>query len=186
MEETSNWMKQAIALAEQASTQGEVPVGAVLVHEGRAIGSGANRREQTGRTLAHAEILALEDYSTRTGQWRVPPGSTLYVTVEPCLMCTGALIWARVDEIQFGCPDPKNAGLLSIADLIETGRFDHRFKKIDSSLYRNDCARLMKDFFRQRRQSGVDSSVGVPINGLIGRPGACEKPTPHTTQHLSN
>src|SRR5580692_3781938 len=90
------WMKAALTQASSTLPFDEVPVGAVLICDGKIIGEGANRRETTQRTVAHAEIIALESYSKSARSWRVPPGTSLYVTVEPCLMCTGALLWARV------------------------------------------------------------------------------------------
>ncbi|MBY0372041.1 nucleoside deaminase [bacterium] len=144
-------MHEALALARQAAERQEVPVGALLVCGGQVIGSASNRREETGRATAHAEILALEDYSQRTGQWRVPPGTSLWVTVEPCLMCTGALIWARVSEIHYGCPDPKQAGLRTLLPLIQGGAMDHKFDKVSGGIEEQACAELMKAFFQRRR-----------------------------------
>jgi tRNA(adenine34) deaminase len=161
-------MTKALELARVAGERDEVPVGAVLVHDGQIIGSGANERESSGRTVAHAEVLALESYSARTGQWRVPVGTSLYVTVEPCLMCVGALIWARVDTIFYGCGDPRRAGLTTLRPLIEAGTYDHRFKHIEGGINEEECATLMKDFFRRKRASHVDKESRPPINPLIG------------------
>lgn len=145
------WMAQALLLADEAAKHSEVPVGAVLVFEGEAIGSGRNEREQTGRTTAHAEIRALEDFSSRTKQWRVPPGTSLYVTVEPCLMCTGALLWARVERVFYGCRDTKNAGIEFLSPLIARGVYDHRFSEVTGSVLEKDCAQKMTAFFKAKR-----------------------------------
>lgn len=157
-------MKTALELARRAGLGDEVPVGAVLVHGGRIVGQGANARERSARTVAHAEVEALEDYSRQTGQWRVPPGTTLYVTVEPCLMCVGALIWARVDTVRFGCADPRRAGLLTLLPQIEAGVFDHRFKSVEAGLEQVECAQLMKDFFRRRRELKINRKSEMTIN----------------------
>jgi tRNA(adenine34) deaminase len=145
-------MARALALAAEAATRDEVPVGAVLVREDLIIGEGSNRREETHRTVAHAEIEALEDYSRRTGEWRLPPGTSLYVTAEPCLMCTGALIWARVENIYYGCSDPRGAGLLRIWPLIQQGVYDHRFQKVESGILEAECAEVLKAYFRAKRR----------------------------------
>jgi tRNA(adenine34) deaminase len=145
------WMAQALSLADKAALQLEVPVGAVLVLGDEVIGHGRNEREATGRTTAHAEIRALEDFSSRTGQWRVPPGTELYVTVEPCLMCTGALLWARVDKVFFGCKDPKNAGIEALRPLISQGVYDHRFVEVSGLISEALCADKMKTFFKAKR-----------------------------------
>ena len=156
-------MKEALRLAHQANAQDEVPVGAVLVHNQELIGRGFNARETSGRVVSHAEIMALEDYSARTGEWRVPAGTTLVVTVEPCLMCVGALLWARVDHIVFGCCDPRGAGLLNLLPQIEAGKFDHQFVSVETGLQQVDCAQLMKDFFRKKRELRNQSSINLPL-----------------------
>src|SRR5437763_1824985 len=112
-----HWMKQALDLALEAEKNGDVPVGAVLVSDDRLIGKGYNQKEIAQRVIAHAEILALEDYHARFSQWRLPQGTALYVTAEPCIMCTGALMSARIDYIYYGCPDPKRAALSSLLPL---------------------------------------------------------------------
>lgn len=149
-------MQDALRLAKECGERGEVPVGAILVCDGKVIGQGANDRERSGRTVAHAEIVALEDYTRQTGQWRLPLKTSLIVTVEPCVMCTGALIWARAAQIFYGCADPKGAGIRSLLPLIEAGTFDHRFEKVEGGIEEQAAAELMKDFFRKKRQSQVD------------------------------
>jgi len=145
-------MSKALEVAHLAERADEVPVGAVLVAAGEIIGTGYNRRHTTGRTVAHAEILALEDYSQRASKWRVGPGVSLFVTAEPCLMCTGALLWARVENIYFGCPDPRQAGILRIHSLIEEGVFDHRFAEIRGGIMAESCAALLTEYFRMKRR----------------------------------
>ena len=147
-------MEQALQRAQKAKEEDEVPVGAVLVGpEGTLLAQGFNRRENLCRTLAHAEIQALEAYHKKYRKWRFYPDTSLYVTVEPCLMCTGALLWARVDHIYFAAPDPKGAGLLSLKERIERGDFDHRFKTIRGGIMLSEAAQLLKDYFRQKRRT---------------------------------
>lgn len=141
----------AIDLARQAENLDEVPVGAVLVHENKVIAQGFNLRESSGRTVAHAEIMAIEDYNKTSGQWRLPKETSLYVTVEPCLMCTGALLSARVDRIFYGAKDPKGAGLSRFDSIISAGLFDHRFLEVYSDIAGERCAQLMSNYFKRKR-----------------------------------
>lgn len=150
-EQLTQWMEEALALADAARAKDEVPVGALLVHEGQIIGRGMNLRETHHRTVSHAEVVALEDYSSQIHQWRVPIGTTLVVTVEPCLMCTGALLWSRVSHIVYGCRDTRNAGLLRVEPLISQGVYDHRFVSIEGGVLSEKCARLMSDYFKAKR-----------------------------------
>ena len=150
--EPEHWMQFALQLAENASGSDEVPIGALLIQEDRILGRGANTRERSQRTLAHAEILALEDYHSNHLSWRLPENVTLVSTVEPCLMCTGALLNARVENIFFGCSDPKNAGLLRMLPLIEEGVFDHRFKTVRGGILADSCGEILSEFFRRKRR----------------------------------
>lgn len=144
-------MELAIQLADKASKEDEVPIGAVLIHQEQVIGEGYNYRENSGKTTAHAEIQALEDYNKRTGQWRLPEGASLFVTVEPCMMCTGALLSARVSRVFFGAPDPKGAGLRRFQSLIEQGIFDHRFEQIVGGLLEERCSQIISKYFKEKR-----------------------------------
>lgn len=150
---SEHWMAQAYEMACLAAERDEVPVGAVLVHDGKIIGAGANDRERTGRTSAHAEILALEEFSRRSSSWRVPKDTSLFVTIEPCLMCCGALLWARVDRIFFGCEDTKNAGLSRLLPLIQSGTFDHRFSEIQGGILGENCSNLLSGYFKAKRMA---------------------------------
>lgn len=151
-DEAEHWMGQACELALAAGLRDEVPVGAVFVRENTVVGAGSNRREETRRTVSHAEIVALEDYTRRFSQWRFPPGTSLFVTAEPCLMCTGALLWARVDNIYFGCSDPREAGLKRILPLVNSGVYDHRFSDIEGGFLADRCGELLRSYFRMKRQ----------------------------------
>lgn len=165
------FMEKALVLGRLAGERDEVPVGAVLICGGEVLGQGMNDRESSGRAVAHAEIEALDDYSARTGQWRLPPETTLVVTVEPCLMCTGAALWARVDHIVYGCSDPKRAGLLTLKPLIDAGTFDHRFKSVVGGCEEEACAELMRSFFRRKRESKINEADPCAVNRLIAADG---------------
>jgi tRNA(adenine34) deaminase len=158
-ESLQRWMKEALDAARSAAERNEVPVGALFVNAGQVIGRGANRREETKRTVAHAEIVALEDYNQRTGQWRLPAKTLLVVTAEPCLMCTGALVWARVESIFYGCSDPRDAGIRKVLPLVDAGTFDHRFTEVRGGLLGEECGRLMTSFFQRKRRNAKTEST---------------------------
>lgn len=142
-------MRQALALAEEAAAEGEVPVGAVLVRDGQVVGTGRNRRELGRSALAHAEIEAIDMACRRLGGWRLF-GSTLYVTLEPCPMCAGAIINARIDRVVYGAADPKAGSCGSVVNLFELP-YNHR-PQLEGGLLEEECAALLSGFFRQLRQ----------------------------------
>ncbi len=143
------WMRYALDLAEQAQALGEVPVGAVIVRDNEVIGEGFNRPISARDPSAHAEIAALRDAGARVDNYRLP-GSTLYVTIEPCTMCVGALIHARVAKIVFGAREPKAGALVSNLHLHEAAVYNHRLE-IEEGPLADECASLMGNFFRARR-----------------------------------
>ena len=145
------WMGEALSLAEAAGQAGEVPVGAVIVVDGAVVAHGRNRREERQSAAAHAEIDALEDFGRKFGTWRLPPNAQLFVTVEPCNMCTGALLWARATHLYWGCDDPRAAGLRTQLPLIAAGVFDHRFQETQGGIAADRCAETMRRFFKARR-----------------------------------
>jgi tRNA(adenine34) deaminase len=143
-------MHRALLLAERASTQGEVPVGAVLVRDGEIVGEGWNQPISTNDPSAHAEILALRDAGRRLGNYRLP-GTSLYVTLEPCPMCAGAIIHARVARVHFGAADPRGGACGSVFDLLPSdSRFNHR-TDCTGGLLAVACGELLQNFFRSRR-----------------------------------
>lgn len=150
-EQLATWMGEAIALARAAAARDEVPVGALFVNDGKILACGANRREELHRATGHAEIVALDAYSEATKQWRLPTGTILIATAEPCLMCTGALIWARVERIFYGCSDPRNAGMRNVLPLVERGVFDHRFVEARGGIRAEECSEMMSAFFKAKR-----------------------------------
>jgi tRNA(adenine34) deaminase len=144
------FMRLAIGEAEDAARRDDVPVGAVVVDaEGRVLGRGRNQREVDQDPTAHAEILALRSAARHTGSWRLT-GATVFVTLEPCPMCAGALVNARVARVVYGCDDPKAGALRSLFTLGEDPRLNHRFQ-IQSGVLAEPCARLLSDFFAARR-----------------------------------
>jgi len=148
------WMRRALTLAERAAAEGEVPVGAVLVRDGTILGEGWNRPIAAQDPTAHAEIQALRDAAQRCGNYRLPD-TTLYVTLEPCPMCAGAIVHARVREVIYGAPDPKGGACGSVFDLLPSdARFNHR-TNCRGGVLGDDCAEHLRSFFRARRRSAL-------------------------------
>ena len=145
------YMSLALRLAREAYLHHEVPVGAVLVVEGRISGWGYNRRMDGNHILGHAELIALTTASETLENWRLLR-STLYVTLEPCIMCTGALLQARVDRVVFGCRDPKGGAMRSLYALGEDPRLNHRIK-IDEGVMADESSRILCDFFENLRKT---------------------------------
>ena len=139
------WMRQALALARRAAELGEVPVGAVLVRDGAVVGRGHNRRETDGDPLAHAELLAIREAAAAVGGWRLT-GCTLYATLEPCAMCAGALVNARVERLVFGARDPKAGFCGSLGDLVWDPRLNHRLA-VAAGVLEAECSALLSSFF---------------------------------------
>ena len=145
------YMRMAIDAALVAEENGDVPIGAVIVHEGRVIARAYNQREQLKDPTAHAEIIALTQAAAALGLWRLH-GGTIYVTLEPCPMCCGALVLARLDRLVYGCPDPKTGACGSLYDIVRDGRLNHRLE-VTAGVLADDCASLLQDFFKQRRRN---------------------------------
>ena len=144
------WMREALILAEQAAEADEVPVGAIVVHNGEIIGRGFNQPIRSCDATAHAEIVAIRSASQLRSNYRLP-GTTLYVTIEPCTMCLGAMIHARVDRLVFGATEPRAGAVVSQGSLLEAGHFNHQLSFIDGVLA-EECSSLMQSFFRNRRK----------------------------------
>ncbi len=146
-------MRLALCEAAQAAMQGEVPVGAVILHQGRVIASGANARESSQDPTAHAEIVALRRAAVHLGTWRLNE-ATLYVTQEPCPMCAGALINARLGRLVYGCDNPKAGCVRTLYQLVEDPRFNHRVQ-VRPGVLAVECGALLSAFFAHlRRQAG--------------------------------
>ena len=143
------WMRHALDLACQAAAEGEVPVGAVLVRDGAILGEGWNRPIALHDPSAHAEMLTLRAAAARIGNYRLT-GTTLYVTLEPCVMCAGAIVHARVSRLVFGARDPKAGAVDSVYDVIARPRLNH-VVEWSGGVLEQECGTLLRDFFRQRR-----------------------------------
>ncbi|HIR50901.1 MAG TPA: nucleoside deaminase [Candidatus Avoscillospira avicola] len=142
-------MREAIALAEEAAAEGEVPVGCVITLGDRIVGRGRNRREVSKTALGHAELEAIAEACRTLGGWRLWQ-CTLYVTLEPCPMCAGAIINARIPRVVYGATDPKAGACQSVIDLFALP-FNHR-PQVEQGLLEAECAQLLRDFFRRLRE----------------------------------
>ncbi len=142
-------MAEALRLAREAGARGEVPVGAVALHDGRIVGRGVNARESDRDPTAHAELLAIQEAARTLGRWRLT-GVTLVVTLEPCAMCAGAMVLARIDRLVFGASDPKAGAVGSLMDLSADPRLNHRFA-VERGVRAEECGAVLKEFFRARR-----------------------------------
>jgi tRNA(adenine34) deaminase len=147
------WMAEAIAEAKVAEEKGEVPVGAIIVHEGRIIGRGHNERELSQDPTTHAEMIAIREAAKALGSWRLTD-TTLYVTLEPCPMCAGALVNARVPRVVWGCNDPKAGATETLYTIGSDARLNHRFECV-SGVLGDDCSALLTGFFAAIRAKGA-------------------------------
>jgi tRNA(adenine34) deaminase len=144
------WMGRALALARECATHGDVPIGCVVVAAGGAeIGAAGNERELRQDPTAHAEILALRQAASAVGSWRLE-GCTLYVTLEPCAMCAGAIVLARVERVVFGAPDPKAGFAGSLGNLVQEPRLNHR-AQLTPGVLEDECGEVLREFFQTRR-----------------------------------
>jgi len=148
-EKDRRFMRAAIDAAEIAEENGDVPIGAVIVHENRIIARAYNQREQLSDPTAHAEIIALTQAAAAFENWRLH-GCTIYVTLEPCPMCAGALVLARLDRLVFGCEDPKAGACGSLYNIVEDKRLNHRLN-VTSGVLAEQCGEQLQSFFRKRR-----------------------------------
>ena len=146
------WMRLALEQAKQAESEGEVPVGAVVVIDDKVIGQGRNQTLGLHDPSAHAEIMAMREAGKTLFNYRIP-GSTLYVTLEPCIMCAGAILHARVERVVFGARDEKTGAVGSIANLLENPLANHRCR-VTAGILPGPSRLLLGNFFQQRRQSG--------------------------------
>lgn len=142
-------MQEAIAEAQHAAAHDDVPIGAVVVRDGQVLGRGHNRREVDQDPTAHAEILALREAARAVGSWRLD-GCTLYVTLEPCTMCAGALVLARLPRLVFGADDPKAGAVGALYDIPRDPRLNHNVEVV-RGVAGDECGELLRSFFRARR-----------------------------------
>lgn len=146
------WMRAALDEAERALAYGDVPVGAVAVHQGEIIGRGHNRREADQDPTAHAEMIALRQAAAAIGHWRLE-GVTLYCTLEPCAMCAGAMVLARLPRLVYAATDPKAGAAGSIIDITRHHRLNHRLQ-VEHGIFAEEAAQQIRAFFRQLRAQG--------------------------------
>ena len=144
------YMKDAIRQAKKAAALGEVPIGCVIVHDGQVIGRGYNRRNTDKSTLAHAEITAIKRASKKLGDWRLEE-CPLYVTLEPCQMCSGAIVQARIPRVVVGCMNPKAGCAGSILNLLQVEAFNHQ-AELTTGVLEEECSQMMKSFFKELRK----------------------------------
>lgn len=158
-------MRAAIREAKKALALGEVPIGCVIEYEGRIIGRGYNRRMTDRSALAHAEIAAIRKACKKMGDWRLE-GCTLYVTLEPCPMCAGAILQARIPRVVIGAENPKAGCAGSVLDLLHEPGFNHQ-AETGTGVLGEECSRLLKDFFKELRQAKAGSdAAGIRISSM--------------------
>ncbi|MCC4438919.1 tRNA adenosine(34) deaminase TadA [Limosilactobacillus reuteri] len=150
LSEQQKFMEMAIAEAKQARILDEVPIGAIVVHEGQVIGRGHNMREKFQDVTYHAEILAIMEACTNLGSWRLED-CDLYVTLEPCIMCSGAIINARIKNVYYGAADPKAGAVDSLYHLLNDSRLNHQVN-VHSGILGDECSQMLKNFFRKIRR----------------------------------
>jgi len=143
------WMQRAFELAEKAEAQDEVPVGAVIVYQDKIIGEGWNQPISSDDPTAHAEIMALRDAGGKIGNYRLP-NATIYVTLEPCTMCAGAIIHARLSKLVYAVDDPKAGACGSVFNLLQTDKLNHKVE-IEKGVMEDDCRCLIQNFFEKKR-----------------------------------
>ena len=143
------FMKEAIKQAKKAYDKEEIPVGAVIVKDGKIIARGYNKKEEKKDTTQHAEIIAIQKASRKIGAWRLQD-CEMYVTLEPCAMCTGALIQARLKRVYIGTMDPKTGACGSVLNLLEDYKFNHKVE-VETNIMQKECEKILKDFFKYLR-----------------------------------
>ncbi|MCR5686456.1 MAG: tRNA adenosine(34) deaminase TadA [Lachnospiraceae bacterium] len=156
--EDERFMKKALEQARKAYALGEVPIGCVIVHDGKIIGRGYNRRNTDKNTLCHAEITAIRKASKAMGDWRLE-GCTMYVTLEPCQMCAGACVQARIDRVVIGCMSPKSGCAGSVINLLQMDEFNHRVE-IETDVLTDECSGILTQFFEELRLRNKAEKIG--------------------------
>lgn len=143
------YMKEALKQAKKAAELGEVPIGCVIEYQGKIIGRGYNRRKIDKNTLSHAELIAIRKASKKMGDWRLEE-CTMYVTLEPCQMCSGAIVQARIPTVVIGCSNPKAGCAGSILNILQEPKFNHQVE-IVNGVMEEECSKILTDFFKQLR-----------------------------------
>ena len=151
MEQDEKYMRQAVNQAKKAYKLGEVPIGCVIVYENKIIGRGYNRRTVDKNTLAHAELTAIRKAGKKLDDWRLE-GCTMYVTLEPCQMCSGAIVQARIPRVVVGCMNPKAGCAGSVLNLLNMKEFNHQVE-LTTGILGEECSAMMKQFFKELREN---------------------------------
>ena len=151
MTEDERYMRQAITQAKKALENDDVPIGCVIVRDGKVIARGYNRRNKDRQSLAHAELMAIKRASKIVGDWRLED-CKMYVTLEPCQMCSGAIVQSRIPEVVIGCMNPKAGCAGSVINLLDMAGFNHRVK-ITKGILENECSKMLTDFFKKMREN---------------------------------
>lgn len=154
MNQNEKYMREAIRQAKKAYALGEVPIGCVIEYEGKIIGRGYNRRTIDKNTLAHAELMAIKKASKKMGDWRLED-CTMYVTLEPCQMCSGAIVQSRMKKVVIGCMNPKAGCAGSILNLLQMEAFNHQVE-LEIGVLGDECSQMMKQFFRELREKNKE------------------------------
>ena len=149
-DQDKKYMKEALKQAKKAYALDETPIGCVIVYEGKIISRGYNRRNVDKNTLAHAELAAIKKASRKLGDWRLE-GCTIYITLEPCQMCSGAIVQARITRVVIGCMNPKAGCAGSVLNLLQMDGFNHKVE-IETGILEEECSQLMSGFFRELRK----------------------------------
>lgn len=149
MTDDEKYMKQALRLAKKAKDNGDVPIGCIIVYDGKVIARGYNRRNKEKQSLAHAELIAIRKASKIIGDWRLEE-CTMYVTLEPCQMCSGAIVQARIPRVVIGCMNPKAGCAGSIINLLDMKEFNHQVE-VTRGVLEEECSEILKEFFKELR-----------------------------------
>ena len=150
VEEKEYFMREALKEAEKSLAKEEIPIGCVIVKDGKIIGRGHNAREELQQAIMHAEIMAIKEANQQEGNWRLLD-ATLFVTIEPCVMCSGAIGLARIPQVIYGAANQKFGGAGSLYDILTDARLNHRVE-VETGVLEDECAAIMQDFFRQGRE----------------------------------
>ena len=175
MTDDERYMKEAVRQAKKAALLGDVPIGCVIVYEGKIIARGYSRRMADKSTLAHAEIIAIKKACKKLGDWRLE-GCAMYITLEPCPMCAGAIVQARIPRVVIGCMNPKAGCAGSVLDLLHEEGFNHQVQ-VEQGVLEEACSQMMKDFFRElrERKKAKDGSCGLNVTVQDGASSCCGK-----------
>lgn len=155
----NRYMVEALEEAKKAADMGEIPIGAIIEKDGQIIGRGHNMTEGAKDPTAHAEMMAIRQAASHLGGWRLE-GCNMYVTVEPCSMCAGALVWARIKKLFIGTMDPKGGGCGSIFNIVQEKRLNH-YIEIETGIMEEECRQIVKDFFKELRSEKVKKSEDI-------------------------